>query len=85
MRHSGAKLIKLKLRQTETVDEYSQDFEALVKKSYGRRAGMDHASMEMLKRDLFVQGLLMRWPEKVVPSASTFVGCTPPGKNGRGA
>lgn len=33
---------------------------------------MDQASKEMLKRDLFVQGLLLKWQEKVVPSANTF-------------
>ncbi len=32
--------------------------------------GMDQASKE--KRDLFIQGLSLRWQEKVVPSASTF-------------
>ena len=34
---------------------------------------MDVASRELLKRDLFVQGLLMKWQEKVLPSANSFV------------
>ena len=33
---------------------------------------MDQASKDMLKRDLFVQGLLWKWQEKVLPSANTF-------------
>ncbi len=33
---------------------------------------MDAASRELLKRDLFVQGLLLKWQEKVLPSVSTF-------------
>ena len=34
---------------------------------------MDVASRKLLKRDLFVQGLLMKWQEKVLPSANSFV------------
>jgi len=33
---------------------------------------MDLSSKEMLKRDLFVQGLILKWQEKVLPSATTF-------------
>lgn len=34
---------------------------------------MDQASKDMLKRDLFVQGLLWKWQEKVLPlSANTL-------------
>ena len=33
---------------------------------------MDQALKEMLKRDLFVQGLMLKWQEKVLPSATTF-------------
>ncbi len=33
---------------------------------------MDQSSKEMLKRDLFVQGVALKWQEKVLPSASTF-------------
>ena len=54
----SAQLMKRKQKQAESVEEYAQDFESLFEKSYGRRAGMDHASKELLRRDLFVQGLL---------------------------
>ena len=33
---------------------------------------MDHASKELLRRDLFIQGLLWKWQEKVMQSVSTF-------------
>ena len=33
---------------------------------------MDQNSKEMLKRDFFVQGLWLKWQEKVLPSAKTF-------------
>ena len=33
---------------------------------------MDDGSKEMLKRDFFVQGLLLKWQEKVLPSAKMF-------------
>ena len=33
---------------------------------------MDSESKQMLKRDLFVQGLRLKWQEKVLPSAETF-------------
>jgi len=58
--------MKRKQRADETVDNYSQDFESLFEKSYGKRLGMDVASRELLKRDLFVQGLLMKWQEKAI-------------------
>ena len=64
--------MKRRQRHSETVDEYTKDFEQLFEKSYGKRAGMDQPSKEMLKRDLFVQGLAFRWQEKVLPSATTF-------------
>ena len=60
-----AQLMKQKQIADETVDSYSQDFESLFEKSYGKRLGMDVASREFLKRDLFVQGLLIKWQEKV--------------------
>ena len=34
---------------------------------------MDAESRQMLTRDLFVQGLLLKWQKKVLPSATTFV------------
>ena len=68
----SAQLMKRKQGSGESVDEYAQELEALFEKSYGRRSGMDHASKELLKRDLFVQGLTLKWQEKVLPSAATF-------------
>lgn len=68
----SAKLTKRRQQSSETVDKYAQDFENLFGKSYGKRAVMDNASREMLKRDLFVQGLALKWQEKVVPSVETF-------------
>ncbi len=46
--------------------------EQLFERSYGHRRGIDESSKELLKRDVFVQGLLLRWQKKVLPSASTF-------------
>ena len=68
----SAQLMRRKQQPTETVDEFVQDFENLFEHSYGRRAGMDAESREMLKRDLFVQGLSWKWQEKVLPSAESF-------------
>lgn len=68
----SAELIKRKQIQTESVDSYTQEFERLFLKSYGSRGGMDTESKEMLKRDLFVQGLLLKWQKKVLPSADSF-------------
>ena len=33
---------------------------------------MDQQSKDLLKRDLFVLGLKMKWQEKVLPSTHTF-------------
>ena len=68
----SAQLIRRRQRSGESVDIYAQDFERLFEQSYGRRTGMDEESRNMLKRDLFVQGLLLKWQEKVLPSAETF-------------
>ena len=68
----SAQLIKRRQRYSETVDDYTRNFEMLFEKSYGKRVGMDQASKEMLKKDLFVQGLMLKWQEKVLPSATTF-------------
>ena len=68
----SAQLMKRKQQVYVSVDAYSQDFESLFEKSYGQRTGMDQASKELLKRDLHVQGLLLKWQKKVVPSAKTF-------------
>ncbi len=65
----SAELIK---RLTESVDSYALEFERLFLKSYGSRGGMDTESKEILKRDLFIQGLLLKWQKKVLPSADSF-------------
>ena len=54
------------------MDDYTCEFEILFERSYGIRSSMDQESKKLLKRDLFVQGLLLRWQEKVLPSAKTF-------------
>lgn len=68
----SAQLTKWKQGSIESVNKYAQELEALFEKSYGRRSGMDHVSKEVLKHDLFVQGLILKWQEKVLPSAATF-------------
>ena len=60
----SAQLIKRKQKYSESVDEYAYEFKSLFEKSYGKRAGMDQASKELLKRDLFVQGLAYKWQER---------------------
>ena len=57
----SAQLIKRKHKYSESVDEYAHEFESLFEKSYRKRAGMDQASKELLKRDLFAQGLTYKW------------------------
>ena len=64
--------MKRKQRAGESVSTYAQELEVLFEKSYGKRQGMDLASKELLKRDLFIQGLSLKWQEKVLPSAATF-------------
>ena len=61
----SAQLMRRKQQTGESVEN-------LFDKSYGRRTGMDEGSKEMLKRDFFVQGLLLKWQEKVLPSSKTF-------------
>ena len=68
----SAQLMKRKQLPSESVDQYAQEFETLFDCSYGRRSGMDQESKDLLKRDLFVLGLKMKWQEKVLPSAQTF-------------
>ena len=69
---TSTRLMKRRQKDGETVDAYAQEFERLCGSSYGQRAGMDPESKDLLKRDLFVQGLRMKWQEKVLPSAETF-------------
>ena len=68
----SSQLMKRKQRAGESVSTYTQELEALFEKSYGKRQGMDLASKELLKSDLFVQGLSLKWQEKVLLSAATF-------------
>ena len=55
----------------ESVDSYAQELQSLLESAYGKRTGMDDKSKEVLKRDLFTQGLELNWQEKVLPSAKT--------------
>ena len=57
----SSQLIKRKQKPAETVSIYVQELEALFEKSYGKRQGIDLASKETLKRDLFCQDLLLKW------------------------
>ncbi len=68
----SAQLMRWKQRTEECVDVLAHDIEDLFERSYGCRAGMDSDMKEFLKRDLFVQGLSLKWQEKVLPSAKTF-------------
>ena len=68
----SAQLMRRKQQSHESVDEFAQDLDKFFERSYGRRRGMDEASKALLKRDVFVQGLLLRWQKKVLPSASTY-------------
>ena len=54
------------------MDDYAREFERLFEDSYGHRAEVDTNFKGILKRDIFVQGLLLKWQEKVLPSAETF-------------
>jgi len=68
---ASAQLIRRKQGAEESVDAYAQGFEQLFAKSYGNRTGMDSTSKCLLKRDLFTQGLLHKWQEKISSSADT--------------
>ncbi len=69
---SSAQLLRRKQKPGETVDEFVQAFENLLEKSYGHKSGIDLAFKKMLKRDLFVQGLILKLQEKVLPTAENF-------------
>ena len=62
----SAQLLQQKQRTGEWVDAYVQVLEDLFEKSYGRQSGVDPVFRATLKRDLFVQGLLLKWQEKVL-------------------
>ena len=69
---SSAQLLRRRQKLGESVDDFVRDFERLFEESYGHRADVDAAFKGVLKRDVFVQGLLLKWQEKVLPSAKTF-------------
>ena len=69
---SSAQMLGRKQRSGESVDDYAQEFERLFDESYGRRADVDVVFRGVLKRDIFVQGLLLKWQEKVLPTTKTF-------------
>ena len=69
---SSAQLLRRKQKPGEPVDEFVQAFENLFEKSYGNESGIDPAFRRTLKRDLFVQGLILKWQEKVLPTAENF-------------
>ena len=56
----SAQLKRRKQLSSETVDEFVQDVEKLFEWCNGRKRGMDESSKELLKRDVFVQGLLLK-------------------------
>ncbi len=64
--------MRRKQRVDESVDSFAHDLEDLFGLSYGHRRGIDSDLKELLKRDLFVQGLTLKWQEKVFPSAESF-------------
>ena len=69
---TSAQLLRRKQKMGESVDEFVQAFEELFEKSYGRQTEIDPKFKGTLKRDLFVQGLNLKWQEKVLPTAETF-------------
>ena len=50
----SAQLIRHKQLSHESVDEFAQDLEKLLERSYGRSRGMDESSKALLKRNVFV-------------------------------
>ena len=69
---SSAQLLRRRQKSGESVDDFVREFERLFEESYGHRTDVEVAFKGELKRDLFVQGLLLKWQEKVLPSAVTF-------------
>ncbi len=69
---SSAQLLQRRQRIRESVDDFVREFEQLFKDGYGHRPEVDSAFKAVLKRDLFVQGLLLKWQEKVLPTTTTF-------------
>lgn len=56
------------------MDDYTQEFERLFELSYGHRLDLKQAFKGVLKRDIFVQGLLIKWQEKVLTFTNAFHG-----------
>ena len=69
---SSAQLLRRKQGTGETIDAFVQAFESLFEQSYGTQKGIDLAFRATLKRDLFVEGLSLKWQEKVLPTTETF-------------
>jgi len=69
---TSAELLRRKQHPGETMDEFVQTFEKLFERSYGCQGEIDDSFKEILKRDLLVQGLLLRWQKKVLPTAGSF-------------
>jgi len=69
---ASAQLMHRKQQWRESVDSFAQDFQHLFDKSYGVRFEMGESSKATLKCDLIVQGLLLKWQERVLPSAEFF-------------
>ena len=59
-----------KQQPNESVDEFAQDLEKLFERSYGHRKGMNESSKE--KRFFCARFVVLKWQEKVLPSAKTF-------------
>ena len=68
----SAQLMKRKQLPSGSVDQCAQEFKALFDRSYGCWSGMNQESKNLLKHDLFVLGLKMKWQEKVLPLTQTF-------------
>ena len=91
---SGSILLRVKLYSqvmrrkqlsSETVDEFAQDLQKLFERSYGCRQGMDESSKKLLKRNVFVQGLLLNGKRRSyhLPLHSAMLCIRPEQRNSR--
>ena len=69
---SSAQLLRMRQKVSESIDDFAREFETLFEVSYGDRTDVNPAFKGILRRDIFVQGLLLKWQEKVLSSATTF-------------
>lgn len=69
---ASAQLLRRRQKPGESVDDFVREFERVFEESYGHRGDVEAAFKRVLKRDVFVQGLLLKWQEKVLPSATIF-------------